>query len=134
MTNLQNKKAQIEMEIAKLQSELAEVNAQIVAEENTVTIEETSALEKLATKVEADANKFGVHIEEIVFNELEKDELALAEKAGYAVQNSITVVTFSGTLEVNQDGSADLFNTYGDFVKTYKKVGSAVKALGNMAV
>lgn len=130
MTNLQNKKAQIEMEIAKLQEELAQVEAQIVAEQNVV-VTEVTAIEALATKVEADIEKFGTMVEEIVFNITPAEELALAKKMG--LQDSFTVVTVNGTLEVNEDGTANLFNSYGDFVKSYKKVGSAVKALGKLS-
>lgn len=132
MTNLQAKKAELEMKIAKLQEELEIVETQIVAEESSV-VNSASKLEELATKVNEDSEKFGVYVDEIVFNISSADDLELANRYGHSIQNSITVVGVNGNLEVNEDGSANLFSREGGFVKSYKKIGAAVKALGNIA-
>ena len=89
-------------------------------------------LNQMKAELEKKLEYFGVYAEEIVINQFDEEEKALLEKVGQNAENSLTVVTMFGTLEVMESGDLHLFDSERTYLKQYKKLGSAVKALGNL--
>lgn len=87
----------------------------------------TNTLTNLIKKVQEDAVKFGLYIDQ-----LETSIVDTATASYYNLQSSFTVYANSRSITVLEDGTATIVSEEGFSIKSYKKIGSAVKALANM--